>query len=111
MKSVTLTYMLRFRILLFKTHVLHGILGFLFGLFCPFLGHVEVSLNHGGQGVDVGQMTHVPVLEQSLLGHVGLAQVHAQLKILEHNLLQKFLRVRMVPFLALDDIVKGVQST
>ena len=81
------------------------------GGLCPLLGHVEVALDHGGQRGHVGALAHVPVLEQPLLGHVGLLEVHAELQVPEHDLLDELLAEGVVPLLGLDDIVKSVQSS
>ncbi len=42
---------------------------------------------------------------------MGLLEVHAELKILVHDLLDELLAVVVVAFLRLDDIVQGVQSS
>ena len=76
----------------------------------PLLGHVEVALDDGGQGGHVGALAHVPVLEQALLGHMGLLEVHTKLEVAEHDLLDELLAEVVVPLLGLDDIVKRVQS-
>ena len=56
-------------------------------------------------------MAHVPVLEEALLGNVGLAKVHTQLQILEHDLLNELLAVGVIALLRFEHIVKGVQGT
>ncbi len=42
---------------------------------------------------------------------MGLLEVHAELQILVHDLLDELLAVVMVALLRLDDIVQGVQSS
>ena len=76
----------------------------------PLLGHVEVTLDHGGEGGHVGALAHVPVLEQALLGHMGLLKVHTKLEVAEHDLLDELLAEVVVPLLGLDDIVQRIQS-
>ena len=78
------------------------------GGLCPLLGHVEVALHHGGEAGHVSALAHVPVLEQSLLGHVRFLQIHAELQVAEHDLLDKLLAVRVVTLLGLDNIVERV---
>ena len=90
---------------------LHAVCALLSGRLCPLFGHVEVTLDYGGQRGHVGALAHVPVLEQALLGHMGLLEVHAELEVAEHDLLDEFLAEVMVPLLGLDDIVKRVQSS
>ena len=90
---------------------LHTVCALLSGRLGPLLGHVEVALDHGGQGRHVGALTHVPVLEQALLGHVGLLEVHAELEVAEHDLLDELLAEVVVPLLGLDDIIQRVQSS
>ena len=80
------------------------------GGLCPLLGHVEVSLHHGGEARHVGALTHVPVLEQPLLGHVTLLQVHAQLQVPGHDLLDQLLTVGVVPLLGLDNFIQSIKS-
>lgn len=53
-------------------------------------------------------LTDVFVLIQSLLCQVALAQIHAELKVLEHDRLVYLLPCSM--FFALDDIVEHIQS-
>ena len=77
----------------------------------PLLGHVEVALDHGGQAGHVGALAHVPVLEQTLLGHVRLLQIHAEFQVAEHDLLDQLLAVRVVTLLGLDNIVERVQGS
>ena len=54
-------------------------------------------------------LADVLVLVQPFLGNVGLAQVHTQLQVLLHDGLMDLLPCSV--FLALDDIVQGVQGT
>ena len=68
-----------------ETH-LNGLDRLLSGRVGPLLGHGQVALDDGGQRGDVGRLAHVPVLEQPLLGHVGLLEVDAQLQVLKHDL-------------------------
>ena len=77
----------------------------------PLLRHVEVSLHHGGEAGHVGALAHVPVLEQTLLGHVRLLQIHAEFQVAEHDLLDQLLAVRVVTLLGLDNIVERVQGS
>ena len=91
------------------TYAFDGVDGLLLSGVGPLLGHVEVALDDGGEGGDVGGLAHVPVLEEALLGHVGLLEVDAELEVLEHDLLDELLAVRVVALLGLDDIVEGVQ--
>ena len=74
----------------------------------PLLSHVEVALDHGGEAGHVSALAHVPVLEQSLLGHVGLLEIHAELQVTEHDLLDQLLAIRVVTLLGLDNIVERV---
>lgn len=53
-------------------------------------------------------LTDVFVLIQSLLCQVALAQIHAELQVLEHDRLVYLLPCSM--FFALDDIVEHIQS-
>ena len=78
------------------------------GGLCPLLGHVEVALHHRGEAGHVSALAHVPVLEQSLLGHVRLLQIHAEFQVAEHDLLDQLLAVRVVTLLGLDNIVECV---
>ena len=77
----------------------------------PLLGHVEVALDHAGQAGHVGGLTHVPVLEQSLLGYVRLLEVDTQLQVTEHDLLDELLADAVVAFLGLDNIIESIQSS
>ena len=56
-------------------------------------------------------LAHVPVLEESLFGNVGLLEVDAELKVAEHDLLDQLLAVRVVTLLGLDNIVERVQGS
>ena len=67
-------------------------------------------LNHACQAGDVDGLAHVPVLEQALLGHVRLLEVHAQIEVLEHDLFDELLRDGVVSPLGLDDLVEGVEG-
>lgn len=53
-------------------------------------------------------LADVLVLVETLLGQVALAEIHAELQVLEHNGLVNLLPCSV--FLALDDIVQNIQS-
>lgn len=53
-------------------------------------------------------LTNVLVLVKAFFGQVALAQVHAELQVLEHDRLVDLLPCSML--FALDDIVEDVQS-
>ena len=71
----------------------------------------KVYLNNAGQACHVDALAHVPVLEESLLGHMGLLEVHAELQILVHDLLDELLAVVVIALLRLDDIVESVKRS
>ena len=71
----------------------------------------DVYLNNAGQAGNVDALAHVPVLEESLLGHIGLLEVHAELQILVHDLLDELLAVVVIALLRLDDIVESVKRS
>ena len=72
-----------------------------YGIYGTYFGcGVKVRYLHNtGQAGNVDALAHVPVLEEPLLGHVGLLEVHAQLQILVHDLLDELLAVVVVPLL------------
>lgn len=57
------------------------------------------------------RLEHVAVLEQPLLGYVGLLQLHTQVQVLEHDWLQHTLAPAVSPFLIAKYFIQGVQST
>lgn len=59
-------------------------------------------------GEDADLLTNVLVLIKAFFGQVTLAQVHAELQVLEHDRLVDLLPCSV--FFALDDIVEDVQS-
>ena len=58
----------------------------------------------------VNALTHVSVLEESLLRVLRLLLVDAQLEVLVHDLLDELLREVVVALLGFDDIKEGVQG-
>ena len=89
---------------------LHTVRTLLPGSVSPLLRHAEVLVHHVREAGHVAALTHVPVLEQPLLGHVTLLQVHAQLQVPGHDLLDQLLTVGVVPLLGLDNFIQSIKS-
>lgn len=118
--------------------VQHHLLGLLLGCLSLLLRQLQVSSNHILQRFDIDLkamtnminsdshiqqgpglckhlifllthlLTDVLVLVETFLGQVALAEIHAELQVLEHDGLVDLLPCSM--FLALDDIVQNIQS-
>ena len=48
---------------------------------------IHNHLNDGGEWCNVDTLAHIPVLEQTLLGDMGLLEVNTELQVLVHDLL------------------------
>ena len=55
---------------------LNTISTFLSGRLSSFLSKGKITLDHLSQTCNIGALTHVPVLEQTFLGHMRLLQIH-----------------------------------
>ncbi len=76
------------------------------GLYCECQQLPDLCKQH--RFILTNLLTDVLVLVETLLGQVALAQIDAELQVLEHDGLVDLLPCSM--FLALDDIVQNIQS-